>query len=286
VAEEINRNLVAGVDTNAPESVHLARWPEADAALIDSEQIAAMRLVQQLASLGRAARSKAGVKVRQPLPEVLVGVGSPQEAAQVERYQAMLLDEINVKQLTLADASAAVVRYVIKPNLPVLGPRLGKDVGRLRNTLAALDAEMAAQVATAARAGEPIEVEGFELQPDDLLIETRKREGATAAQEGQYTVALITDLTPALEQEGLARELVHRIQGARRHAGFEIADRIDLWIGGDAPAALAAVKTHAAYLQAETLALALHLNASAPDDASRVEEEVDGEPVRFALRRH
>ena len=283
VAEEIYRNLVASVDADAPESVHLAHWPEVDATLIDSDQIAAMRLVQQITSRGRAARSKAGVKVRQPLPEMLVGVGSPQEAAQLERYQAMVLDEINVKQLTLADASAKLVRFVIKPNLPVLGPRLREDVERLRNVLKSLDAEMAAQVATAAGAGESIEVEGFALQADDLLIETREREGATAAQEGQYTVALITDLTPALEQEGLARELVHRIQSARREAGFEIADRMDLWIGGDAPAALAAATTHAKYLQAETLALALHLDTAAPDGAYRAEEDVDGETVQLAL---
>ena len=293
VAEEMYRNLVAGPDPGAPESVHLAAWPAADASLIDAERIEAMRLVQRLASLGRAARSKAGVKVRQPLPALLVGLRSARERALVEGYGPMLLDELNVKTITFRDASAggaesgdasgALVEYVIKPNLPVLGPRLGKAVGPLRRAMQELDPAVATGIAQAAEAGETIEIAGVSLAPADLLIELRERAGAATAQDAHATVALTTTLTPALVREGTAREFVHRLQSLRREAGFAITDRIVVWIDGGADAD-AAVAAHADYVRAETLAVALH-SAAPPDDAHVVEESVAGQRARLGVRR-
>ena len=296
VAEEMYRNLVGGGEPSAsaqaaPDSVHLASWPEADASLIDTSsgdggRIEAMRLVQRLASLGRAARSKAGIKVRQPLPSLMVGVRSADERAQVERYASMLLDELNVKAIEFVDASSAgagLVEYVIKPNLPVLGPRLGKSVGTLRRAMQDLDTAVAAGIAQAAEAGETIEIGGFELAPSDLLIEMREREGAATAQDAYSTVAVTTDLTPALVQEGTAREIVHRLQGLRREASFEIADRIVVWYEGGA-AAVAAIEAHAEYVRTETLAVELQ-HAPAPADAQTAAEDVNGEPLRLGLRR-
>ena len=286
VADEMYRNLAAAGDAEAPDSVHLARWPDADASLIDAERIEAMRLVQRLASLGRAARSKAGVKVRQPLPALMVGVRSGEERARVERYAAMLLEELNVKAIEFVDASGAgagLVEYVIKPNLPVLGPRLGKDVGTLRRAMQDLDAAVAAGIAQAAEAGETIEIGGFELAPGDLLIEMREREGAATAQDATSTVAVRTELTPVLVQEGRVREIVHRLQSLRREAGFEIADRIAVWVDGGGEAA-AAIAAHEAYVRAETLALELHQGAP-PDDAQVAHEEIEGESLRLGVRR-
>ena len=293
VAEEMYRNLVAGPDPGAPESVHLAAWPASDASLIDAERIEAMRLVQRLASLGRAARSKAGVKVRQPLPALLVGLRSARERALVEGYGPMLLDELNVKRITFRDASAggaesgdasgAQVEYVIKPNLPVLGPRLGKAVGPLRRAMQELDPAVATGIAQAAEAGETIEIGGVSLAPADLLIELRERAGAATAQDAHATVALTTTLTPALVREGTAREFVHRLQSLRREAGFAITDRIVVWIDGGADAD-AAVAAHADYVRAETLAVALH-SAAPPDDAHVVEESVAGQRARLGVRR-
>ena len=302
VADEIYRNLVtgvdergvdergedAGVDEAGPESVHLAAWPQADDSLIDAERTEAMRLVQRLASLGRAARSKAGVKVRQPLAAVTLGVRSAEDRAAVERYAPMLLDELNVKAIEFVDGSGDgagdLVEYVIKPNLPVLGPRLGKDVGPLRRAMQELDAAVATGIAQAVEAGESIEIAGFELAASDLLIEMRERAGAATAQDAQYTVAVTTELTPALRQEGAARELVHRLQTLRREAGFEITDRIVVWIEGEAPRLLAAVEAHRDYVLGETLARELH-HEPPPGDATVAEEEVAGESVRLGVRR-
>ena len=172
---------------------------------------------------------------------------------------------------------------MIKPNLPILGPRLGKAVGPLRRAMQELDPAVATGIAQAAEAGETIEIAGVSLAPADLLIELRERAGAATAQDAHATVALTTTLTPALVREGTAREFVHRLQSLRREAGFAIADRIVVWIDGGADAD-AAVAAHADYVRAETLAVALH-SAAPPDDAHVVEESVAGQRARLGVRR-
>ena len=294
-ADAIYRNLAPQGGGAAQDSVHLASWPQPDPALMDEELETAMDLVQRVASLGRASRTKAGVKVRQPLPEVVVGLRAPEEEARLRRYEAMLLDELNVKRLTVAGAATDLVAYTIKPNLPVLGPRLGKDVVRLRAALAALAPERAAQVAAAVAGGEPVEIDGVALSAADLLVEIREQAGATGAQDSQYTVAVTTEISPELRREGLAREIVHRVQNLRREAGFEIADRIALSISGDAPQALAAVRAYTGYIQTETLAPRLDLDdgstnadaaaAPASEGVTRRQDEIDGEVITLTVRR-
>ncbi len=283
VAEEIYGNLASDGELSQADSVHLAMWPVADATLIDAELNQAMGLIQRLASLGRGARSKAGVKVRQPLPEVLVGVADDAEASLVSAHQAMLLDELNVKGLRFVDASTELVSYVVKPNLPVLGPRLGKEVGALRGALQSLEPEMAAQIAQAVRAGETIEIAGFSLAADDLLIETAEREGAATAQEAGYAVAVIAETTAELEREGIAREVVHRVQGMRRAAGFEVSDRIDLWLASEDAELNAAIAEWAAHIQDETLALSLAAT-SPPADVFHADEELDDATLTVGVR--
>ena len=284
VAEEMYRNLVARGEAEAPESVHLSRWPEADARLIDPGLNSGMRLVQRIASLGRAARSRAGVKVRQPLETLLVSLRTPEEAAVLDAHRAMLLDELNVKRLQIVEEPSEVVSYVIKPNLPVLGPRLGKALGALRAALQALDANAAAEIARTVNRNEAVTIAGIALTKEDLLIEMRESAGAAAAQDAYYTVAVTTAISPALAQEGIARELVHRIQGLRRTAGFEIADRIHLWVaGGEAVAG--AVRAHQAYVQAETLATTLHFDTPPLSGVSSASETLAGEAVTLAVRR-
>ena len=289
LAETIYRNLVRPAGAAVPESVHLAAWPEPDHALIDRERDAAMRLVQRLASLGHAARSKAGVKVRQPLPEVIVSLRSPAEAAALRPYETLLREELNVKRLTVAEAGAEQGDIRIKPNLPLLGPRLGGELARLRTALLALETEMAAQIAAALAEGSAVEIAGITLAPAELLVERQERAGATAASDAHYTVALRTALTPALRREGTAREVVHRVQGLRRRAGFEIADRIRLSISAaEAPAVVQAVRAHRDYVAAETLASHLEIQtAPRPPaaDATSVEEVIDGETLRLSVQR-
>ena len=145
--------------------MHLANWPITDASLIDVTLNHEMQLVPACRLARRSARSGAGIKVRQPLASVSVAVRTPQDAQAVERHRDTIAEELNVKSVTLADAEADAQRYTIKPNLRVLGPRIGKQIPALRAALGNLSPELAAQIAQAAEAGQLVEIEGSELHP-------------------------------------------------------------------------------------------------------------------------
>ena len=286
LAEELWRNLARSLDGDAPESVHLADWPDpvplesGGAVFVDETLNAETQLVKRVASLGRAARAKAGLRVRQPLAGVLVRPRSPAEADAIARNEALLLDELNVKALTLLEDESAVAGFAVKPNLPALGPRLGRELGAVRDALAGMDA---GELAAAVRAGRSVTVAGHELAPADLLVETRGREGYAAAGEGGLTVAVATALTPALVDEGRMREIVRRLQDLRREAGLDLTDRITAWCaGGEAVAR--SLAAHGAYVREETLATEL-LAEAPPDDAARAEFTLDGETVVAGVRR-
>ena len=286
LAEELWGNLARSLDGDAPESVHLADWPAPVAltpggdAFIDESLNAETQLVKRVASMGRAARAKASLKVRQPLAGVSVKPRDASEAAVLARHEVLLLEELNVKALVALDDVAAVAAFEVKPNLPVLGPRLGREVGAVRSSLAALDAE---EVAAAVRAGRSVTVAGHELAPDDFLVEMREREGYAAVSEAGYTVAVATDITPALADEGIARELVRHIQDLRREAGFELADRITAWCaGGETVARVLAA--HGEYVRGETLAVELHAEPP-PEDARQTAFKLDGAEVVAGVRR-
>jgi isoleucyl-tRNA synthetase len=279
-AEAMWQNLVRTWDQTAPESVHLSTWPAADVALIDERLSAETRLVMRLASLGRAARARARLRVRQPLAEVLVHTRSADEDATVRRLADQLLDELNVKALRVVADEGELVDYEVKPNLPVLGPRLGRALGEVTRALATMDPRA---VVDAVRRGRPLEVAGHTLEPSDVLVTARERPGYAVAQEAGYTVALATAVTPELADEGLARELVHRLQSLRRDAGFAIADRIVTYYDGDGDVARV-MQRHAEYIAGETLSR--ELVAGPPgDDAFAQTVELDGRTVTLAVRR-
>ncbi len=280
VAEELWQNLVRRVDPAAPESVHLATWPEADPARIDERLNAETQLIKRICSLGRAARAKAQIRVRQPVAAILARPRTAEEAAVLERNAALILEELNARELRLLDDETEVVSYDVKPNLPVLGPKHGQALGAIRAGLAALDP---AEVAAAVRRGRPIEVAGVSLEPGDVLLQAHDREGYAAAQEAGYTVAITTAITPELAEEGLAREIVRRLQDLRREAGLALVDRIEAWVAGDAEVARV-LERHGDYIRGETLAVALHA-AEPPDGATRSEDDLEGTRVTFGLRR-
>ncbi|HNQ99738.1 MAG TPA: DUF5915 domain-containing protein, partial [Trueperaceae bacterium] len=177
-----------------------------------------MRLVE----LGRAARAASGVKLRQPLPEVLVRVRSEEELAGVKNLSDQLLDELNVKAVRFLAVTDDFVDYAIKPNLPRLGKRVGKLIPQLRVALERLDGRA---VAAAVRAGSAVSVTladtTLELEPEDLLLDARSPEGYAAQEERGYLVALDTRVSPELRREGLARDVVRLVQNARKAANRE-----------------------------------------------------------------
>ena len=189
LAEEMYQNLVQSVDGSAPDSVHLASWPEADPSQVDERLAEDMRLLMRVASLGRAARSKAGVKIRQPLSTLYVNLRSRTESEALSRLQALLLDELNVKDITAIESEEEFLSYQVKPDLSVLGPRYGGQVGAIQEALRRADP---ASVARAVASGAPVRIDGWELTAEDVLVSSVDREGYASAEEAGYTVVVAT----------------------------------------------------------------------------------------------
>jgi isoleucyl-tRNA synthetase len=287
VAEALYQNLVA--DGEAAESVHLANWPEYEAGLVDVDLSDRMAAARRVVGLGRAARNAAAIKTRQPLREVVVveeGSDGSSLREGVQSLREIVLDELNVKELAFGEAEDVFV-YDLKPDLGVVGPKYGRLVPGIR---AALDAAPA-EVGVRAAAGESVtvEVEGEEvtLSPDELLVEPKQREGYALEHEGQLSVALSTTLGQDLLDEGLVRELVHRVQNLRRESGFEIEETISVGLSGNPRVASLLGGRWGEYFKAEVLARELALDGGAPDNGAPDDFEnvtVDGESLRVRIQ--
>jgi isoleucyl-tRNA synthetase len=278
VAEALYQNLV--VDEAAPESVHLADWPEYEEALVDQSLSERMSAARRVVGLGRAARNAAAIKTRQPLREVVVVDEAPDGSRireGVESLREIVLDELNVKKLSFG-STEDVVDYDLKPNLGVVGPKYGRLVPGLRAALA----EAAPEVGALAAAGESVSIsvdgEEITLSPDELLVEPKERDGYALEREGGLSVALRTDLDAELVDEGLVRELVHRVQNLRREKGFEIEESIRVGLSGNPRISALLEDRWGDYFRAEVLARELDLDASAPDSGFE-SVTVDGEAL-------
>jgi isoleucyl-tRNA synthetase len=280
VAEELWQNLVRSLDSNAPESVHLAPWPAADASRIEPRLNDETRLVKRICSMGRSARARAKIRVRQPVAEVVVKPRAAGDEEVLRRNESLVLDELNAKALRFVADESALVSFDVKPNLPVLGRKHGSGVAAIRQALATMPPSA---VAAAIRRGAPLTVGGFELEAEDILLEARDSEGFATAVEGGQAVAVSTTLTPELEDEGLARELVRRIQDMRREAGFDLSDRITTWFTGSADIARV-FGTHGAYIAAETLSTTLAEGAP-PAEAHSAVHDLEGVSVTLSVQK-
>ena len=282
LADELYQNLVRSVDTTAPESVHLATWPEVLPEMIDESLNSDMALVMKFVSLGHSARQKANRKVRQPLAEVAFSVGNVNERRAVEKYADLFMDELNVKHVRLLDAATEAVSHTVKPLPKQLGQKYGNKFPPLQKAILAMNPE---DVAKTLMSGQPLKVtlDGTEysILSEEVEVKARAKEGFAVAEEGPYVAALVTELTPELVQEGLAREFVRRVQDLRKSAELDVADRIELFV--EATASLrAAVEAHKDYITTETLAANLQFG-SLPSEASVAEDSFDGETVRVGL---
>ena len=283
VAEEIYQNLVVNVDTHAPESVHLADWPLYEEALVDEDLSGRMAAARRVVALGRAARNAAAIKTRQPLSEVVVVPGEPESTFRegVESLAEIILDELNVKGLSFGEAED-IIAYDLKPNLGVVGPKYGKLVPGIRAALADTPAEVGARAAAGERISVTVEDEEIPLSPDELLVEPREREGFVLAREGGLSVALDTSLDAALLDEGLVRELVHKVQTLRREKGFEIEEGVRVDLSGSPRLVGLLGESWGDYFKSEVLARELHLDGGGPADNYQ-EMSVDGESLRIRI---
>ncbi len=269
LADTIYRNLAP---KSSPDSVHLDDFPQPDSSLIDDDLDKAIRLAMRIASLGRAARSKGKIKVRQPLARVIVRA-RPEEAQYLNTITDQVLEELNVKALEVTDDDA-FASFKLRPNLPALGPKYGKQVGAIR---AALQDADAGAIAAQLRDGNCVTVGEFTLDQTEILVDVEEREGFVVSidSSGGLMVGLDIDLTLELEAEGIAREIVHRIQNARKSAGLEIEDHITAYVDGASDAVAAALVAHDSYLRQETLSDDIRLE-SAPVSAYSEEQDIEG----------
>ena len=228
MAEMMYQNLVPAFYPTAPESVHLCDFPAADESYIDPALEKGMADVLDVVALGRAARNAGSVKNRQPLSEMLVASNRPLQIA--DELAAVTLDELNVKKMSFVSDGASLVRYELKPQLRTLGPKYGKKLKAITAFLANCDG---AEVVSAVRANGSytVELDGepIVLLEEDLQIFTQSAAGYATAVGGGITVALNTQLSEELLDEGTERELVSKIQTMRKEAGFEVTDRIAVW---------------------------------------------------------
>jgi isoleucyl-tRNA synthetase len=273
MADELYDNL----DGTEP-SVHLTDWPEAGPRDVGLEE--AMAIARETVRLGLSARGAAKVKVRQPLRDaVIVAAGAEREA--IERLGDIVREELNVKELRFAAAADDLGSYEVKPNYRTLGPRFGKNMPQVADAIAVLDPE---HVAAALREGRPIGISigghDHQLGPDDLLLALQPLEGYQLEREGSHAVALDLALDDELRREGLAREIVHAVQGARKDAGLEVADRITLDLGGD-PELLDAARAHEAYIAGEVLAVAVTYDGAEAGATTTI----DGRALRVKVTR-
>jgi isoleucyl-tRNA synthetase len=273
LADEIHLNLAGGEEEelgDGPDSVHLRDFPEPDAALADPELEAAMEAVRLTVELGRAARAQAKAKMRQPLRCAVI-VANDTERAAIEARADLVTAELNVKELDFVSEEADLVSYAVKPNYRSLGPRFGKRMPQVAAAVEALDPTHVAKVmADGGEIGISIEGDDHTIGPDEVTLALQPLKGYEVEAEAGHAVALQLELDDDLRREGLAREIVHAVQNARKAAGLDISDRIELSLGGD-DELLTAARAHEPYIAAEVLATSVAYDA-AEGPAVRVDD--------------
>jgi isoleucyl-tRNA synthetase len=279
LADEIYLNL-AGLPAEGEgvDSVHLSDFPKVSDGLRDEALERSMEAVRRTVELGRAARAQAKAKVRQPLRRAVI-VASDGERAAIEANAPLVTAELNVKELDFVSDESELVNYEVKPNYRALGPRFGKRMPQVAAAVEALDpAHVAAVMGDGGEVGINVDGDEHVLRPDDLTLSLKPLEGYEVEAEAGHAVALQLELDDELVREGWAREIVHAVQNARKAAGLEITDRIELTLGGDEDL-LAAAREHEAYLAGEVLATSMAFD----DDGDAT--SIDGRELAIGVKR-
>jgi isoleucyl-tRNA synthetase len=280
-AETLYQNLVRAQFPQSEESVHLRDYPQPDPARIDRDLLTQMAVVREIASLGRAARMDAKLKVRQPLAVVELVLADPSHRGWLENHLSLIAEELNVRSVGFAPDADRYVGYQVKPNFKALGPKVGPLVPQIKAALSKANAaELRRQLDETGKAVLNVGGKDVELTPDDVQVTLAAKPGWAAAQGRQVVVVLSVELTDELKAEGLARDFVHLVQTARKEERLDYQARIRLRVSAEGPAA-AAIRQFREYIQGETLTKDLELDG-APADAKHT-GEIEGTPVRFAL---
>jgi isoleucyl-tRNA synthetase len=229
LTDAVYRNLVVNVDSEAPESVHLCDFPQADPALADEDMVTRMELIREAVGVGRLLRSRHNIKNRQPLADLTLIIRDDHKRELVASMSHLIKDELNVKEVKLEKDEETVLIVTAKANFKKLGRVFGKEMKSANGEIEKLTTEDI----RALESGETRSVLGKDITFDDIILQREKKDGVEVETEGEVTVALNTELTTSLINEGYAREFINRIQTHRKESGYEVADRIALEVQCD-----------------------------------------------------
>jgi len=279
--EELYWNLAAW-RVGQPSSVHLTSYPEAPAEWRDDQLIAEMAIVRKTVEVALAARNAAKMKVRQPLAKMTVVVDTAEKVRAVDAHRRIIAEELNVKEIVASTSATGLTAYAAKPNFRALGPRFGKQVGKVAERLRSLDQATLGRLAE----GETVRLDlgGHEeaFAPEDVEVVTTTPEGLAVASDGPVTVALDIRLTEKLLDEGFAREIVNKLQNMRKEADYHVSDRIEIGYRAT-PRLEQVIEAYRPYIQGETLALGIGSLEGEWD--LRSEWNINTEPAELAVRR-
>ena len=281
-SERLFQDLNNATHREAAESVHHLAFPKIHEEMIDKALEERMQLAQQISSMGLSLRKKSNLRVRQPLAKIMIPVSSDHFREQVERVQHLICSELNIKEIEFLAADNNILVKRIKPNFKTLGPRYGKIMKAINNAILAFGQDEINALEATGKRNMTIEGQDVEILLSDVEIATQDIPGWVVANEGSLTVALDIVLTDDLKAEGLARELVNRIQNIRKE-GFEVTDRIVVALGhGEWDDA---VNRHREYICSETLALRLDLCDNVEGAECQTIEIVEGVPVQISVKK-
>ena len=269
-ADRLYKDLVSVTGKENKESVHLTDFPVANESYIDKSLESKMQKAQTISSLVLSLRKKESIKVRQPLQKIMIPIANAAERAEIEAVANLIKHEVNVKEIELLEDASGILVKQIKPNFKTLGPKFGKDMKAIATAVQEFGQAEIAQFEKAQTYSLQLPDKTVTLSLDDVEISTQDIEGWLVATAGSLLVALDIHITPELRQEGIARELVNRIQNIRKDNDYDITDRIQIRLQAQ-PALQAAVTANEAYIKNETLT----------DSITFVESLPEGEEIAF-----
>ena len=281
ISDRIFCDLNAVSGRHSDESVHLSTFPVADESLIDTELQEMMSLAQRISSMVLALRRKVNIKVRQPLTKILVPVLDKAMAKHIEAVKNLVISEVNVKDIELIEKTTGLITKRIKPNFKTLGPKYGKYMKQIAALVATFSQEQIAEVESGAITQLEIDGAMLDVAVEDFDITSEDMPGWLVASEGKLTVALDITVTDELRKEGVARELVNRIQNIRKDSGLEVTDKISVEIEAK-ELVEGAIAEFGDYIGSQTLAVSVKSSAE-PQGEFVVESDIDEEPLRIAI---
>ena len=281
ISDRIFRDLNAVSGRHSEESVHLSTFPKCDERLIDAELEDMMQLAQRTSSMVLALRRKVNIKVRQPLQKIIIPVLDKTMAEHIEAVKQLIMGEVNVKDIELITDTTGIITKRIKPNFKTLGAKCGKYMKQVAALVASFTQEQIASVENNAETILKVEDAEFVTTAADFEITSEDMPGWLVASEGKLTVALDITITDELRREGVARELVNRIQNIRKESGFEVTDKIRVEIEAT-ELTTPAVESFAEYIAQQTLALEVKASAT-PQGDKVVDSDIDESPLKIAV---